>query len=259
MEKQVLHAINKLSAMVSSRFDALESRIGGVEKHIQELLQDRHTRQEATSKRKQKYREKQQHAVSGKIKLPSKHVLRHKDPRLYKHHSAALQEGFKAFAESNDPFGFAAWVAWYWNSEVYFKRPITFSGGYFQVWLGTCRNRYGGFDLMGHNRKQLRVLKNDAERHDFRERPWWDWCYHVLMPLLRWGEENLKMQAHFDRCIRLVLGDLGEYEVFNDQYWGQNSDLPSINKMLKRIAPDLWSMWNGFLKGLRLHTPVPLP
>ena len=253
--EQVLEAVRSLGA----RMERLETAVAAL---VQQNRSRSAEKRKAKAVRQARYRKKQ--ADEGKtalLKLPTRHVLRCRDPRVHKVHGPALRLAFERFAALDKPFEFARYIAWYWNSKVYKKRPVAFSAGYFQVWLGTVRNQYGAFDLMGYNRKQVRRLRNEAELSDFRERPWWDWCYHVLMPLLRAHDSSdaPKLPEHFDRCVRLVLGDLGEYEVYTDMHWGQSEDLGSINKMLKRVSSDLWTMWAHFLQGLRSMQPVPLP
>ena len=251
MESQILEKLDT----ILDRLDTFGARLDRVEAALGEM---RSSGKKKASERAKRYREKKaQRKQQGPalLRLPERHMLRSKDPRLYENHGPVLKAAFQRFAALDKPFLFARWVAWYWNSCVYKKRPVAFSAGYFQVWLGTVRNRYGPFDLMGY-KKRVVLLRNDSEHDDFRDRPWWDWCYHVLMPLMR--QDNLELPAHFDRCLRLVLGDMGEYEV-NGMYWGQSEDLKSINTMLKKVSGDLFGMWAHFLQGLRSKLPVPIP
>lgn len=262
MENRILERLETIGALVLDRLDTFGARLARVEATLEEMRTGKKKEVSDRAKRYREQKKRQEQQQSALLRLPEQHMLRRRDPRLHEIHGPVLEAAFQRFAALDKPFLFARWVAWYWNSCVYKKRPVAFSAGYFQVWIGTVRNRYGPFDLMGYKKKTV-LLRNDGEHDDFRNRPWWDWCYHVIMPLTRKYKhlrgDDLKIPEHFDRCMRLVLGDMGEYEVYTGQYWGQSEDMSSINKMLKKVSGDLFAMWEHFLQGLRSKLPIPIP
>ena len=58
-----------------------------------------------------------------------------KDVRLREHFKKWALKGIE-FGQRNRPEEFAEYVCWQWNSCTFTRKPITFSGGYFQYWIG---------------------------------------------------------------------------------------------------------------------------
>ena len=142
------------------------------------------------------------------------------------------------------------------------EKPITYSGGYYRVHIGDIRVPYGVFDLMGYNKKQKQVLRTEAEHDDFQKRPWWDWGYMVLLPVWNRLLEAVGpkgLPERFDRCIRILLGDFGEYEVYPGQLWGPSESKELINRMLRGVGTDLRLMWQACVRGLRSQSAIPVP
>ena len=240
----------------------IESRLQTIEEKFDRFLKTSTQRKTASETRRTRYQKAKQRRDKGKVELPEHHIFKKRDPRwlqkLPQLVTAALQ-----FVEADDPEGFAAYVTWQWNSATYLKKPITFSGGYYRLFLGDVRHGYGPSDLMGYNKKQRLTLRNDADHDDFGNRPWWRWGYLVLLPIWErlietvYGERELP--ARFDRCMRILLGDYGEYEVYTGVYWGPSEKREHINRMLRRVGTDLRLMWCACLRGLRSQTAIPLP
>ena len=149
-------------------------------------------------------------------------------------------------------------MCYQWNATCYLRKPVTYSGGYFRVHTGTgVRHNYGPFDLMGYNKKQRMVLRNEGEYIDFRDRPWWNWAFHVLNPVFQEMEESDSFEdlpERFVKSLRILLGGYGEYEVYTQLFWDPNDERVNVNRMLKRVGPDLRRMWSACCDGLRLKS-----
>ena len=242
--------INKMLEEIKAQLQTLEAK-------LDVLLGEAAKRRKRAEDRRRQLHDVKRQAEDGKVPLPPFHIMQKRDPRM-KEHLETLVHGAMQFAANDDPEGFVAWLVYYWNSCVYLKKPITFSGGYYRVYVGSMRMGYGAFDLLGFHKKQRQKLRNEAERDDFSKRPWWDWGYLVLLPV--WLEmRNHKLPKRFSRCVQILLGDFGGYEVFEDVQWGPSEDLHLVNRMLARVGTDLWRMWRACIRGLRTREPVPLP
>ena len=189
-----------------------------------------------------------------------------KDRRLEEHWNKWALKGME-FGERNRPEEFVNWLCWQWNTCTFVKKPITFSGGYFQYHIGDAsRMHTTAYELMGLSKKSKLFMKNDAEHIDFRERKWWEWGYAIMSQVLDQMQELPGFGAlpdRFLRCCKLLAGGFGMHEVYTELYFDPNEDLPGLNRMLKKIGPDLTCMWRACCMGLRkrskeAHTP-PLP
>ena len=243
--------------------EAIEKRLQRMEEKLDRVLLEFCGRKKAAETRRKQYLEEKERRENGKVALPGHHIFKKRDARWVQN-VPALVKAARQFADANDPEGFAAYVTWQWNSGTYLKKPITFSGGYYRLFVGDVRHGYGPSDLMGYNKKQRLTLRNDADHDDFGNRPWWRWGYLVLLPI--WeklindtANEGRELPARFDRCLRILLGDYGEYEVYTGLYWGPSEAREQINRMLRRVGMDLRLMWRACLRGLRSQTAVPLP
>ena len=239
-------------------FAALEARMLSLEKKIDVLIGDAAGRRKKAAARRKQYKTLVRKREEGKLALPPYSLLKRRDPRLADH-LPTMVKGARAFLKEDDPEGFFTWLVYYWNCCVYLKKPITFSGGYYRVHIGDVRHPYGAFDLMGYNKKQKHRLKDDAELDDFSKRPWWRWAYLVLLPV--WEELRTEdaVPVRFAKCVRVVLGGYGEYEVYDGAFWDANEERKDVNRMLVRVGGDLWRMWQACIRGLRTREPIPLP
>ena len=144
-------------------------------------------------------------------------------------------------------------MCYQWNNECYLKKPLTWSGGYFRVHTGSFRHNYSRFDMMGYNLKQRLEIRHQGDLQDFSNRPWWNWAYNVLYPVYTAMVELpgfRELPPRFLMCLRLLLGGLGEHEVYTELYWDQNETLVNLNRMLKRVGLDLHIMWRSCCAGL---------
>ena len=178
-----------------------------------------------------------------------------KDMRLVQHWKKWALKGME-FGERNRPEEFVNWLCWQWNTCTFVKKPITFSGGYFQYHVGEAsRMHTTAYELMGLSKKNKLCMRNDAEHTDFRDRNWWSWGYGILTQVF---EEMQKLPGfdtlpeRFTRCIKLLCGCYGMHEVYTGLYFDPNwENLPELNRMLRKIGPDLTGMWRACLMGLR--------
>ena len=249
--------------MQEDRRETIETRLQRIEGKLDQVVKEFGGRKNAAQKRREQYREAKQRRERGKVALPRHHILEARDARWVRR-VPQLLEAALPFVEANDPEGFAAYVAWEWNSATYIKKPITFSGGYYRLFVGDIRVGYGPSDLMGYNQKQRLTLRNDADHDDFQNRPWWRWGYLVLFPIWEklldvYANEGRELPTRFDRCMRILLGDYGELEVYTGLYWGPSEARDHINRMLRRVGTDLRLVWRACLRGLRSQTAIPLP
>lgn len=215
--------------------------------------------------RRKEYRAAKAKRDEGKVPLPDRHVLRYRDKRI-QHRVRAWAEAGMRFGHANQPEKFCAWFVYEWNNTCYLKKPVTFSGSSFRVWVDHLRCSYGPLDLMGYakRRDRVQVLRNDGEYDDFQKRPWWDWGYAVLMPVFKAMQANPgfgELPVRFVRCLRLLLSGYGELEVYTELYWDPNETRDNLNKMLRRVGIDLQMMMQACWSGLRVkgENPITVP
>ena len=185
--------------------------------------------------------------------LPEK-IFR-KDRRLHAHFEKWAEKGLE-FGKANRPEEFATWLCWRWNSCTYSRKPITFSGGYYQYYLGAGSSRMHttAFELMGLSKKNKLLVRNDAEHYDFKNRLWWEWSFAVFFQVFNIMTELdgfKELPERFVKCCKLLSGGVGMYEVYTNMYFDPNEDLKRVNKMLKRVGADLAGMWRACTVGLR--------
>jgi hypothetical protein len=178
-----------------------------------------------------------------------------KDVRLREHFKKWAVKGLE-FGQRNRPEEFAEYVSWQWNSCTFTRKPITFSGGYFQYWIGkgTTRMHTTPFELMNLSKKNKLLLKNSAEWVDFRDRMWWDWGYTVWYAVLNQMEDLPgydELPKRFIRCCKLLAGGFGQHEVYTGLYFDPAENMSDVNRMLRRVGGDLMNMWKGCCTGLR--------
>ena len=239
----------------------MEAALTRVETMLHTLMNASSEKQRAAEQRRKQYAEAKERRERGKVSLPNMHVLNNRDGRISDRIPNWAAVGMK-FGRADNPDGFLRWICYQWNSCCYLKKPITFSGGYFKIHTGTIRHNYGPFDLMGYNRKQCLLLKNDGHLTDFRNRPWWTWAYNVLYPVYTAMEELPGFDGlpeRFLKGIRLVLGSYGGHEVYTELYWDPNESRTNINKMFRRMGPDLRLMWKACCSGLRMKSSPAVP
>ena len=231
----------------------MQAQLDRMEAKLDKLLSWRSEKKKEAVQRREQYKQAKERREKGKVSLPTTHVLLSRDRRISERIPNWASVGMK-FGRADNPEGFLRWLCYQWNSCCYLKKPITFSGGYFKVHTGLTRHNYGPFDLMGYNRKQCMLLKNEGHHVDFRDRPWWTWAYHVLFPVYRAmgalpGFSELP--GRFDRGVRLILGSYSDYEVYTDLCWDPCESRENVNRMFKRVGGDLRLMWRACCEGLR--------
>ena len=250
---------------IVERLDRMEERLLARMERIEKVLENwaktlsGASQKEKNAVRRQQYREAKRRREEGLVSLPEKHVLKFRDMRLKPKVQGWAATGMR-FGRADKPGQFFTWFVHQWNNCSYLKKPITFSGSSFRVWGSHVRFSYGPRDLMGfaERRGSLQILRNDGEKDDFAQRPWWDWSYAVLFPVFqemqRLGFDELP--ERFQKCVKLMLGGFAGWEVYTDVYWDVNESRENINRMLRRVGTDLQLMLKACYTGLRVKGPT---
>ena len=248
---------------IVAKLGDLCDRMSSLEAVVQKLVSQTMTKEERNALRRQYYRQAREAELKDRLILPNRHVLTDGDDRLEKFHGAWAEVGMR-FGKLDQPEHFLTWFVHEWNCCTYTKKPITFSGSSFRVWLGHLRHPFGAGDLMHYyqspKRQNCLQLRSEAEYQDFQGRPWWDWGYRVLFPVFckmaPLGFDTLP--ARFQRCVRILLGGFGGLEVLSGmEPWDPNAGRHNINKMLCRIGADYVSMLRACFIGLKV-SPCPV-
>ncbi len=247
---------------IAANLKELCERIKKLEEVVEKLITQTMTKEERNSLRRQYYRQQKEAELKDRLILPEAHILTCRDDRLQRFVKRWAAIGME-FGARDDPAGFVTWFVHQWNCCTYLKKPITFSGSSFRVWLGHLRHPYGAGDLMHYYRKRTGpvCLRSEAEHQDFQHRPWWGWGLKVLMPVVQEMEEMGfdELPARFQRCVRILLGGYTELHV-GDLLWDPNEDRHNVNKMLKTLGPDYKGMLRACFIGLKVDPcPVTAP
>ena len=245
---------------IAAKLGELCDRMQAVESVVQKLVSQTMTKEERNALRRQYYRQQKEAEMKDRLILPDQNVLKYKDRRLQRFYQGWAEAGMK-FGAVDKPESFLIWLVHTWNSRTYLKKPITFSGSSFRVWVGHLRHPYGAGDLMHYYQKRsgCPMLRNEGEYQDFQSRPWWDWGINVLYPVYSIMEDLGfdKLPERFQRCVRILVGGFGELQVCPDvEPWDPNAGRDNINKMLKRIGADYVSMLRACFIGLKAN-PCP--
>ena len=246
---------------IARKVDRMQVQLDELCSKISALLAIYKKKKSAATKQREIYSRAKKLRERGLVPLPTTHVLTKRDCRLSERIAGWARVGMK-FGALDKPEDFLAWLCYTWNNRCYLKKPITYSGGYFRVHTGDCRYNFGRSDLMGLNLKQRILLRHEGDAQDFCMRPWWDWAYNVLLPVYSDMEElpNFhKLPPRFLKCVRLVLGGYGGHEVYTGIFWDQHETMLNINKMLKRVGPDLHIMWKACCRGLLMKSSPATP
>ena len=228
-----------------------------LEEKLDKLLLAAETKEAAAEKRKRRYRAAADMKLEGRLALPDHGTLRKRDPRLAAKTLQWARQGVLFGRPANNNLeGFLQYLTHDWNCCTYSKKPITFSGGYFWVDVGDLRVRYSAFNLFGLSRKHKYQIKNDGDKIDFSNRPWWDWSYFVLKPVLAAMRDMpgfAELSPRFLKGLRLMIGAFAAdpVEVYTDLYFDQNETTANLNRMLKRVGNLLHQCWGACEKGLR--------
>ena len=248
--KQVLASLQQLHEKV----DALSQK-------FEMMTQQGSTKQKKNALRRLYYREKKAERETGKLPLPSAHVLTRRDPRVCRDRFVA--QGIR-FGRVNEPLGFLRWFVYMWNSETYLKKCVTYSGSAFCVWNGVCRYKTGLGDMMHYYRKRVKLvpfLRTDEEEADFRVRPWWDWGSSTLRPVvfeMRDHEEWDTFDDNFKTLVSLLCGGVAEVRIA-DCDWDFCAGRREINLMMKKIGPQFIRVLEACISGLRATKAPPVP
>ena len=246
---------------IAATLQLLCDRVQSLESLIAKLVTQTMSKEEKNMLRRQYYRRQRAAELKGRLVLPDRHILNVRDKRLEPFVPQWAEQGMK-FGAADQAGPFLTWFVHEWNCNTYLKKPITFSGSSFRVWTGHLRHPYGPGDLMHYFQKRSSMLlRNEAEAQDFHGRPWWEWAYCVLFPvytcMLELGFEELP--CNFKRGIRLLLGGMGDLQV-GGTAWDMHESREAINKMFKKIGPELLLMLKACYRGLRVSPcPVQVP
>ena len=241
---------------IARKVDKLEGKLDDLCSLISDVLRSFKKKKSAATKQREIYAAAKDLRDKGKVPLPTSHVLCKRDERLSERIEPWARVGMK-FGALDKPEEFFTWLCYQWNNNCYLKKPITCSGGYFRVHTGLCRQSLGRSDMMGLNLKQRILLRHEGDAQDFSMRPWWDWAFNVLYPVYSEMEDTpgfSELPPRFLKCVRLVLGGFGEHEVYTGLSWDQSETMLNINKMLKRVGPDLVLMWKACCRGLQMKS-----
>ena len=248
---------------VLERLESVEERLVQLDDKMCKLVMGQTSKKEKNALRRQYYRERKAEAFKDRMRLPDFNILGNRDKRLQKAEEWA-DIGLR-FGKADRPEAFISWLVYVWNSECYLKKPITFSGSAFRVWNGSCRYALGAGDLMHYYRKRVKMvpfLRNEGERQDFSERPWWGWGCYVLRPVvLEMKESELweTFSERFKTMVQILAGGACEVRI-GSTCWDFNEEMQEINTMIKRIAPIWKSLLEACLTGLRASScPSPPP
>ena len=250
--------------LVLQKLCSLEAKIDKLDEKFNMLLTQGDTKKKKNAMRRQLYREQKAQRNEGKIPLPPHHVfgsLGRRDKRLKL--SKFVEMGV-LFGKADDPLGFLRWMVYHWNSEIYLKKAVTYSGSAFCVWNGVCRHKIGVGDLMHYYRKRVRLvpfLRTDDEEADFRTRMWWNWGSNVLRPIIfeiREQPEYSTFSERFKMEIALLCGGTAEIKI-GEHYWDFLAGRTEINKMMSKIGPVFIRILEACITGLRATEAPPVP
>ena len=261
--EEVLVRLESVEERLVQHVLVVEERLVQLDDKVCKLAMSSTSKEEKNALRRQYYRERRAEAFKDRLKLPVFGVLQRKDRRLLQKSSEWAAMGLR-FGKADRPAAFISWLVYAWNSGTYLKKPITFSGSAFRIWNGSCRHALGAGDLMHYYRKRIKMvpfLRNEAERQDFSDRPWWGWGAYVLRPVIDEMKESELWETFSERfktMVQLLGGGLCELEV-GGTCWDFNEELPAINNMMKRIAPIWIALIEACLTGLRAAERPPHP
>ena len=238
--EQLLQEIVTRLATLEQKVDVLGGKIDKM--NIQETSQ-----KQKNALRRQVYREKLQAQKKGLITLPEHHCMLKRDRRL--DISMYIKWGIE-HGRTNTPYKFLSKVVAHWNTEVYLKKPVTFSGSSYRIWNGTCRIARGAGDLMHFYRKRLRMtgkyIRNPGEEYDFHRRPWFMWGSKVLWPVVEEMKEHDEWDSfdrHFKVAVQLLCGGKACLEVA-DEFWDLDHPADTLNKIIPRVS----TIWHKVLE-----------
>lgn len=251
------------------------SRVAQVEDRVAALAEQIASKGVKNEARRLAYSKKREHEQKGRLPLPSRHVLDFPDRRIRVHFSRWAAAGLRfgaAAADAGLPGSraardFCTWLTHEWNTRTYLKKPITFSGSSFRVWMGELRHPWGARDLMHYyaKRDKCLLLRNESEHDDFGKRPWWNWCSYVLRNVVyemrESEEEAARLPPDFVRNLDLLIGGTSMTAVLPDgTCWDVRESFPNVNRMIKRIGPELHGLLRACFIGLRASSsPVAVP
>ena len=238
-------------------------RLDGIDDKLCKLAMRDVSSREKNALRRQYYRERKERAFADKLTLPAFPIFSRKDPRLVPKYRGWAEVGL-AFGKEDKPAEFLRWLVWNWNSGTYVKKPVTFSGSAFMIWNGHCRHGYGPGDFLHLYRKRMLMtpfLRNEGERDDFSDRPFWRWGTYVLYPIVCLMKADPAWETFSERfrtVVQIICGGFVELEV-GDCNWDFHESRENINKMMKRIA-HLWKpLLEAVVTGFRASECPPVP
>jgi hypothetical protein len=246
---------------MESKLDDILNRLCSLEETVRSLVNRTMTKGEMNAVRRQYYRKQRAARERGKLALPDVHVLTRRDRRIERFVPAWADAALK-FGAANDPEGFLSWLTYEWNN-CYLKKPITFSGSSFRVWTGHCRHPYGAGDLMHYyaSRKVLTpFLRTEAEYQDWRDRPWHEWGYYVLYPVVEAMEGFDDLPERFQRLCKLLMGGFGGLKVASGlPDWDVQCGRDICNKQLRHVVVDYRLALRACYHGLKRQGPPVVP
>ena len=246
--------IEALLGKVLARLDTLEQKIDILGDKFDKMNVQEASKKQKNALRRQIYREKMQEIKKGQLTLPEHHCMMRRDARVDT--KVYLEWGIK-YGRANQPYQYLEKLVHHWNTKVYLKKPVTYSGSSFRIWNGTCRVSRGPGDLMHFYRKRVRntgkFIRNPGELYDFHRRPWFRWGTKVLCPIimdLKEHEEWDSFDDHFKLAVQLLCGGIAELKI-DGIFWDLDHDADTLNKLIRRVSNTWHKVLESCLNGLR--------
>ena len=248
---EIMQVLQELKGQVQRLADALEKE------------QDRKAYQKAYYKRRKEAREVEKLGLQ--MKLREVNCL--EGPRDRRLPSEEWAKQLKRFVDAGlSAYNFLTWLTWTWNQRCYKHSPVTTSGGYVHVFIGTSgdralRQKYSTRELFGKSRCYRFTKPEQLEL--FREAKWWNWGFGVLGPIVFLVEEEpwfKQLPDNWVRPLRLLMGGFGDYDLRNDLKFDPSTfDLARGTKMYGLARNTLEMCWASCLRGLQSKAePFPL-
>ena len=254
MEALLRELVAKVDAL-GSKMEHFEAKLDAVSEKFNTLMLKEATANQKKAVRRAIYREKHAEMITGRISLPKFNCMEQSDVRI---DLTPLIEMGKQYGKMNKPYQFLTSVVHHWNTKLYLKKPVTFSGSAFRIWNGACRIPRGPGDLMHYYRKRInsrgQLLRNKNEEYDFHRRPWFSWADRFLWPIVSQLKESPEWEqydSHFKTCVQLLCSGKAEMQ-FDDLTWDLQLPMQEFNKVFPKVSHIWHKVLEACLVGLKM-------
>ena len=245
---ELMRALKELTVQVQAIATALQAREDRREYHAKYYL-----KRKADKKRKE--------TEVAQTRLPNTKGSHFCGHRMYNVPVKDWANALKQFADSGrSVFNWLTWLAWTWNQNTFVFSPITKSGGYFHVYIGTTtrngkdaplRGRYSQNDLVGQ--MHIKAFKTKTSAETFSSSIWWDYTFRTVGLVLSEVEDQpwfKQLSRTWHDVMRISLGQMGCYELGTDWCWEQTEeDLVKLSKGYNRVRHMLEPAMRATMKG----------